>query len=79
MLATARFVERYHRVWLLVVKISRRIVESEMTIFANANEGNINGRLLQLTADRFHDPVGIGRTAEKVVFGDADFVDEAFA
>lgn len=79
MLAAAGLVKGYDGVRLLGVEIRRWIVESEMTVFAHADEGDINRRLLQFIANRFHDGGGIVRAAEEMVFTDADFVDEALA
>ena len=80
LLAAARFVERHYGVRLLGVKISGRIVESEMTIFPDARQKLYQWGLAAIRSPTvFMTALRIIRAAEQMIFPDADFVDKALA
>jgi hypothetical protein len=54
LLAAAGIVESNDGVGLPCVEIGGRIVESEMAVFSDAHEGDIDGGELQFVANSFH-------------------------
>ena len=59
------------------LEIGGRIVEGEMAIFADAGEGNIDGRAGDGGVDAANEVAGIGGGIEKVMIGDAGLADKA--
>lgn len=79
LLAAAGVVESNYGVRLQRFEIGGRIVEGEMAVFSDADEGDINLGKLQFVANSFHQLAGIFGAAQKMVLADADFIDEALA
>ena len=66
LLSPARFIERHDEVGLACVEVCRRIVEGEMPVLADADEGHIDRRRSDLMADRLADDFRILLAVEQV-------------
>src|SRR6266849_5934645 len=74
LLLAARIIKADNNVWFFGIEIRRRIVKSDVPIFTNAKESDINGRRSQLSANTVRDLSRIGGiTVEQVIVNNSSF------